>query len=159
MTDDDDVSARDVELEQDGCPSFTISFEDGAQFRTHVSIPGAQSVVNVLFAAALAHRLGVAQYVIDEQFAKLEITGRRTEVRISACGARIIDDSYNAAPESMAAALDLLAKLPATGSRRFRPGATGTSSGGGCVRKPAAMRRCRAGAWSGVPARSRIPLR
>lgn len=117
MTDDDDVSARDVELEQDGCPSFTISFEDGAQFRTHVSIPGAQSVVNVLFAAALAHRLGVAQYVIDEQFAKLEITGRRTEVRVSACGARIIDDSYNAAPESMAAALDLLAKLLATGSR------------------------------------------
>ncbi len=116
-TDDDDVSARNIEVGEDGCPVFDITFEDGAQFKTSLAITGAQSVVNALYAAALAHRLGIAQYVIDEVFGKLEITGRRADVRRATCGARIIDDSYNAAPESMAAALDLLAKLPCEGDR------------------------------------------
>lgn len=116
-TDDDDVSARNIEVGEDGCPTFDITFEDGAQFKTHLSVPGAQSVPNALYAAALAHKLGIAPCAIHEVFAKLEITGRRTEVRSAACGARIIDDSYNAAPESMAAGLDLLASLPCEGAR------------------------------------------
>lgn len=116
-SDDDDVSARNIEVGPDGCPSFDVTFEDGAQFHTRLSIPGAQSVVNVLYAAAIARRMGIAQYEIDECFSRLEITGRRTEVRTARSGAQVIDDSYNAAPESMAAALDLLVKLPAAGDR------------------------------------------
>ena len=114
---DDDVSASHVEVGEDGCPSFDIAFEDGASFKTRLSIPGAQAVPNALFAAAVACRMGVDAQVIGETFGKLEITGRRTEVRPAACGARIIDDSYNASPESMAAGLNLLAKLPCRGSR------------------------------------------
>ena len=116
-SDDDDVSARNIQVEADGCPAFDITFEDGAQFHTKLGIPGAQSVVNALYAAAIARRLGIAQYVIDEVFGKLEITGRRTDVRRAQCGAQVIDDSYNAAPESMAAGLNLLAELPTSGDR------------------------------------------
>lgn len=114
---DDDVCATRVELDEEGCAHFDITFEDGSSFRTHLSIPGAQSVPNALFAAAVAHRLGVPGFEIDEAFSELELTGRRAQVRRAANGARVIDDSYNASPESMAAGLDLLASLSCSGTR------------------------------------------
>ena len=114
---DDDVCATHVELDEDGLAHFDITFEDGTSFKTHLSIPGAQAVPNALFAAAIAHRLGVPAFEIDEAFASLELTGRRVQIRRAACGARVIDDSYNASPESMAAGLDLLSSLPCSGSR------------------------------------------
>lgn len=114
---DDDVCATHIELDEDGRAHFDITFEDGSSFKTHLSIPGAQSVPNALFAAAVAHRLGVPAFEIDEAFASLEMTGRRAQVRYAACGARVIDDSYNASPESMAAGLDLLGSLPCSGTR------------------------------------------
>ena len=114
---DDDVYATHIELDEDGCPVFDLTFEDGSSFKTRLSVPGAQSVPNALFAAAVAHRLGVPGFEIDEAFGELKMTGRRTQVRHAACGARVIDDSYNASPESMAAGLNLFSTLPCTGSR------------------------------------------
>ena len=78
---DDDVCATHIELDEDGRAHFDITFEDGSSFKTHLSIPGAQSVPNALFAAAVAHRLGVPAFEIDEAFASLEMTGRRAQVR------------------------------------------------------------------------------
>lgn len=114
---DDDVSARGIEVGEDGYPSFNLMFQNGSEFKTRLSIPGKQSVVNALYAAAVASILGVPQFTIDEAFSDLSVTGHRQEVRTSSCGARIIDDSYNASPESMAAGLDLLASLPCSGAR------------------------------------------
>ena len=68
---DDDVYATHVELDETGCPHFDITFEDGLSFKTHLSIPGAQSVPNALFAATVAHRLGVPGFEIDEAFPRL----------------------------------------------------------------------------------------
>ena len=116
MSEDDDVWARDITLDDEGRPSFDIMLENGSLYHTGLSIPGAQSVQNALFAAAVASRLGIPQYEIDEAFHELEITGHRQQVRRAACGARIIDDSYNASPESMAAGLDLLTRLDCAGS-------------------------------------------
>lgn len=114
---DDDVYATHIELGEDGCPTFDITFEDGTSFKTRLAIPGAQSVPNALFAAAVAHRLGIPSFEINEAFGSLERTGGRAQVRRASNGARVIDDTYNASPESMAAGLDLLASLPCTGSR------------------------------------------
>ncbi|MDM8299691.1 UDP-N-acetylmuramoyl-tripeptide--D-alanyl-D-alanine ligase [Collinsella tanakaei] len=127
----DDVHCGAIELDDHGCPLFTLTFADGSHIDTKLAIPGAQSVTNALFAAALAHRLGIDAATIDERFGALQITGRRTQVRDAACGARIIDDSYNAAPESMAAALDLLCSLPATGRRMALLGEMGELGGEG----------------------------
>ncbi|MCF2621047.1 UDP-N-acetylmuramoyl-tripeptide--D-alanyl-D-alanine ligase [Collinsella tanakaei] len=117
VSDTDDVRAGAAVLDEYGCPHVSITFEDGSTIDTKLSILGSQSVVNALFAAALAHRLGVEPRKIDEQLGKLKITGRRAQVRDAACGARVLDDSYNAAPESVAAALNLLCALPASGRR------------------------------------------
>lgn len=114
---DDDVCATSVEVGEDGRPSFTMTVRSGAQFKTALAIPGKQSVGNALYAAAVAAELGIPQFTIDEVFRNLQITGRRQEVRRARSGARVIDDSYNASPESMAAGLDLLATLPCSGTR------------------------------------------
>ena len=114
---DDDVSATGIEIGEDGCPTFDLMFQNGSQFKTKVGIMGRQSVGNVLYAAAVAHMLGIPQFTIDEVFKSLKITGRRQDIRSAACGARVIDDSYNASPESMAAGLDLLCSLPCRGER------------------------------------------
>jgi UDP-N-acetylmuramoyl-tripeptide--D-alanyl-D-alanine ligase len=112
---------RNVRVEEDGCPSFEVAFDDKGgepEFRaTKLSIPGAQSVQNAVYAAALAYRLGVSWDVIDSTLRNLTITGRRMEVRRAKNGMRLIDDSYNASPESTAAALDLLCQLPCEGRR------------------------------------------
>ena len=116
-SEDDDVWARDIQVGADGCAEFDIMLENGSQYHTGLSITGAQAVPNALYAAAVAHRLGVAQYEIDQVFHELRLTGHRQELRRAASGARVVDDSYNASPESMAAGLDLLCGLDATGRR------------------------------------------
>lgn len=117
LEESDAVSATAIELGDDGCPSFTLTLEDGSHARTELAITGRQSVSNAVLAAAVASRLGVTVAEIDHAFRALQITGRRQEVRHAASGARIIDDSYNASPESTAAALDLLCTLPTRGRR------------------------------------------
>lgn len=113
----DDVRVSDVRVSDEGQPYFTLTFADGTSLDTHVALPGAQAVINVVYAASIAHRLGVSAKEINSVLTSLQITGRRQEVRRAACGARVIDDTYNAAPESMAAALDLLCSLPCEGAR------------------------------------------
>ena len=82
-----------------------------------MAVTGAQSVSNAVLAAALAERLGIDAATMEAAFKRLAITGRRQELRRAACGARVIDDTYNASPESTAAALDLLEMLPVSGRR------------------------------------------
>ena len=113
----DAVRATDVRVGDDGCPSFELSLEGEPALPCRLSLTGAQSVPNAVFAAAVAHRLGVSGGEVREAFGSLSITGRRQEVRRARSGARVIDDSYNASPESMAAGLDLLAQLPCEGAR------------------------------------------
>lgn len=112
-----DVTASDIRLAADGCPEFTVTFADGGAFATKLSVPGVQSVQNALFGIALGHELGIGAADIDAALRDLTVTGRRQEMRRARVGARIIDDSYNASPESMAAGLDLLCTLPCEGAR------------------------------------------
>lgn len=114
---DDDVSARGIELGDDGCATFDLMLENGSQFQTGLSIPGVPAALNALFAAAVARRMGVPQFEIDRAFHDLEITGHRQQVRRARSGGVVIDDSYNASPESMAAGLDMLARMDVAGSR------------------------------------------
>lgn len=89
----------------------------GESVDTMLAIPGVQSVPNAVKAAAVAYRLGVTPEQIDAAFRGIAITGHRQEIKHAKSGARIIDDSYNASAESMAAGLDLLCSLSCSGSR------------------------------------------
>ncbi len=117
VSDDDEVRACDIRIDDEGRPVFTLDFGLGETIDTLLAIPGAQSVPNAVNAAAVAYRLGVTPEQIDAAFRGLTITGHRQEIKRAKSGARVIDDSYNASAESMAAGLDLLCSLSCTGSR------------------------------------------
>ena len=94
--------------------------EDGMRFElklpratvvTTIPALGRHSVHNALAAAAVGDALGLDAATISAGLAEpFSVPHRTTLVR--AGDWRILDDTYNAAPDSMAAALDLLASLP-----------------------------------------------
>jgi UDP-N-acetylmuramoyl-tripeptide--D-alanyl-D-alanine ligase len=85
----------------------------GRPTRLHAAIPGLGklSVHNALAGAAVGHAAGMAPQSIVHALAGGWSALHRGQV-IALGSIRIIDDSYNASPPSVTAALDLLAGLP-----------------------------------------------
>ncbi len=105
---DADISAADIEVLNNGCCKFKLRTALGTQVVT-LNIPGRHSVNNALAAAACAVAAGanLEQIVAGLQLAKSP--NRRLQVNKLSGGAVVIDDSYNASPSSMRAAIDVLA--------------------------------------------------
>ena len=78
-----------------------------------LAIPGLHNVRNALAAAACAHAAGVAPRTIGDGLSAFRPYVGRLQVKRSALGATVIDDSYNANPDSVRAAIDILAACPA----------------------------------------------
>jgi UDP-N-acetylmuramoyl-tripeptide--D-alanyl-D-alanine ligase len=77
--------------------------------RAILAIPGLHNVRNALAAAACAHAAGIPAKVIGEGLAAFRPYVGRLQVKKTAAGATLIDDSYNANPDSVRAAIDVLA--------------------------------------------------
>lgn len=75
--------------------------------RIFVPVPGKHNVLNSLLAVAVARQLGVSYEEIAEGIKNLEATSMRLDV-INHEGYTIINDAYNASPDSMIAALEVL---------------------------------------------------
>jgi UDP-N-acetylmuramoyl-tripeptide--D-alanyl-D-alanine ligase len=112
------VRATDIRLDDFGRPSFTLLTSEGSAPVT-LRLHGAHNVPNALAAAALAGELGLGlDGIADGLGAAVARSRWRMEVRQRADGVTVINDAYNANPESVRAALDALAHL-AQGSRGF----------------------------------------
>ena len=120
------VRACHVALDDEAHPSFDVTLEAdlgagraGSTFRETLRLTGAQVVPDFLLAFAAALHLGVEPEACAGALEALESTHMRQEVVRAACGCRVIDDSYNASPDSTAAALDALSSMRvAQGGRR-----------------------------------------
>jgi UDP-N-acetylmuramoyl-tripeptide--D-alanyl-D-alanine ligase len=96
---------------------FVLRLPDGAEAEIALPLLGMHSILNALAAAAAAHAVGVGIEQIAVGLSRAAaVHGRLDRIRGRA-GAVIIDDSYNANPSSVRAALDTLAALP--GKRIF----------------------------------------
>ncbi len=84
--------------------------------RVRLAIPGRHNVLNALAALAVSRVLGVAPAAAVQALAWVKPVTGRMEVRHFGA-LTIIDDSYNANPDSMRAALDLLREAPHAGRR------------------------------------------
>src|SRR6266702_4120729 len=112
------VRAADVRLDDLGRPSFTLLTPEGSAPVT-LRLHGAHNVPNALAAAALARELGLGLDGIADGLAAAVARSRwRMEVHQRADGVTVINDAYNANPESVRAAIDALAHL-AQGGRGF----------------------------------------
>ena len=108
----DDVRAVEAEAVGDGRFRALVSCSDGWSRHVTPSVPGRKAVDDMLLALALVWRLGLDRDVAMDAVERMAATHMRLEVVEAPCGARLIDDSYNAAPASMASSLDVLCDLP-----------------------------------------------
>jgi len=109
------VRAADVRLDDLGRPSFTLLTPEGSA-PVALRLHGAHNVPNALAAAALARELGLdLDGIADGLGAAVARSRWRMEVRQRADGVTVINDAYNANPESVRAALDALAHMAQDG--------------------------------------------
>jgi UDP-N-acetylmuramoyl-tripeptide--D-alanyl-D-alanine ligase len=80
--------------------------------RATLAIPGLHNVRNALAAAACAHAAGISAANIGEGLTSFRPYAGRLQVKKASSGATIIDDTYNANPDSVRAAIDVLASCP-----------------------------------------------
>lgn len=82
-----------------------------------VPLPGRHQVYNALAAATVARVLGVKREQIEAGLRQVKMAAGRLEVRELDTEITILDDSYNANPQSMLAALEVLEHWPVSGRR------------------------------------------
>ena len=111
------MRAEGVALDDDGLPTFTARCSDGWSRRVTLNLPGKKVVDDFLLALALIWRAGADRDAAAAAIEQMEHTALRLDVRTSPAGVRVIDDSYNAAPNSMASSLDVLATMACEGRR------------------------------------------
>ncbi|QYJ04739.1 UDP-N-acetylmuramoyl-tripeptide--D-alanyl-D-alanine ligase [Nocardioides panacisoli] len=112
-----DVAWRELRLDDLGRPAFEIGY-DGHWFPVQLRQTGAHQVANAAAAAAFAVAAGESLEAVAHALSEVESASRwRMEVTERPDGLVVINDAYNANPESMRAALEALV---AVGARRGR---------------------------------------
>jgi UDP-N-acetylmuramoyl-tripeptide--D-alanyl-D-alanine ligase len=111
-----DVRVLDLVLDRLGRPSFTLRTAT-ASARVALPLMGAHQALNASAAAAAAMTAGVPLDAAAAALATASLSKWRMEPRGLACGATLLNDSYNANPDSTRAALDALAAVE--GGRRI----------------------------------------
>ncbi len=109
-----DISAANIEVLSNGCCRFdlrtALSQKTALSVKTvTLSIPGRHSVSNALAAAACASAAGANLEQIVAGLEKAAAPDRRLQIKTLPSGGSVIDDSYNASPSSVQAAIDVLA--------------------------------------------------
>ena len=108
-----DVRAEDVALDEAGRAGFTL-VAGGERAAVRLQVVGEHQVANALSAAGAALAAGMAPDAVAAALSAAVPRSRwRMEVTRRDDGVTVVNDAYNANPESMRAALAALAGLPA----------------------------------------------
>ncbi|MSR97250.1 UDP-N-acetylmuramoyl-tripeptide--D-alanyl-D-alanine ligase [Arthrobacter sp. BL-252-APC-1A] len=106
------LRALDAGTDEQGRPVFTLEFPNGEQHRVESGLIGAHHTANLLAAAGAALAAGIAPADIAAGLSGQKAASRwRMERTDRADGVTVINDAYNANPESVRAALRTLAEL------------------------------------------------
>ena len=107
---------RAVELEADTEGTKFICVHDGKRVEMYVPAAGEHNVRNALAAVAVAVEVGVPEEKAVAAIRTYAPPAMRQQIK-EAHGITLIDDTYNASPDSMRAALKILGGLKATGKK------------------------------------------
>ncbi len=126
--------AEHVSVDAQGCPEFDICFRgfrddadasptlfdmepDIERVRVKLALRGVHNVSNALAAAAVGRALGISPQAIAEALGASVAEAGRQELLHGQDGCLIINDAYNASPDSMRASLAVLASMDVSGRR------------------------------------------
>ena len=88
----------------------------GQQTVLRSGLPGAHNASNLLLAFAAARTAGISAEAAAETLRDFSLPGMRWQVSIHG-GATVVNDAYNANPQSMVAALETFMRMPCGGRR------------------------------------------
>jgi UDP-N-acetylmuramoyl-tripeptide--D-alanyl-D-alanine ligase len=115
FSDTADVRAENLELSPYGSYNFDLVYR-GERIPASIPMLGEHNVLNALAAAAVGIAVGMEVTDIARALTTLKLMSKwRMEVHQIPGNVTIINDAYNANPESMTAALETLTAIPATG--------------------------------------------
>src|SRR5205823_5944931 len=107
---------RASEVNQSGSGTDFTILEDAHRCRAQLPVPGLHMVQNALLAVAAGRVFGLSIEECAAGLAAAPLTKARLQIK-EVRGVQFIDDSYNANPDSMTAALRTLVELGAEGKR------------------------------------------
>ena len=107
-----DVRATRLTLDDSVRPSF-VAVTPWGEFEVRLGVSGRHMAVNAAAALAVVGSLGADVGAGAAALSDVGLTPMRMSVVRTASGGTVLDDSYNANPTSMRAALDALAAMPA----------------------------------------------
>lgn len=118
--------AEDIHLDDKGCPTFTLCAQGFVQEGLGVverslcslSLRGVHNVSNACSAAAVGRMAGMSLEEIVRALEASQPESGRQEILHAQAGYTVINDAYNANPDSMRASLNLLRAMEVEG-RRF----------------------------------------
>ncbi len=115
------VWAEDGSLDEEGRPVFTLCAEgfggEVEKVRCCLGLHGEHNVANACAAAAIAHGCGMTLTAIADALARAVPESGRQEMLRTRAGCTVVNDAYNANPDSMRAALAAFRGLPVVGRR------------------------------------------
>lgn len=112
-SDGTDVHVTSVVLDHLARPTFAVTTPLGDAL-VKLAVSGRHMVSNAAAALACVCAVGADLDAAVEALAEVRLTAMRMDVVRLRSGATVIDDSYNANPTSMRAAIDALVAMPAT---------------------------------------------
>lgn len=111
-----DLAWSGVRLDDQGRPAFVLHAH-GASAPVRLRVVGEHQVAAAACASAMATAAGVPLDLVAERLGAAEPVAQRLVRRVAADGPVVLDDTYNAAPASVVAALRTLAAVAPPGHR------------------------------------------
>ena len=103
-----DVVAKNFELDDESMPTFTLQSKAGS-IQIKLPLRGFHNIYNALAASCVLLDMGFSLADIKSSLESIEAVDKRLVTKHGVNGSEIIDDSYNANPQSVKASIDVLA--------------------------------------------------
>ena len=111
-----EVRASSMKFDQNLRSSFVMETPWGRS-EIKLNVAGEHMVSNALAAAAVGLATGLPLEAVTEGLSRVELSPLRMEIVTGSNGTTVINDTYNANPTSMKAAIDSLSLLPCNGRK------------------------------------------
>lgn len=114
LTEDCDVFGKIIGTDQDGCIQLRLD----SLIDIQLAVPGNHQLMNALLAVAVARFAGLTDGEIRDRLEAFQPAEQRMQIS-EVNGVRIINDAYNANPDSMQAAIDFLSNISSGNGRKW----------------------------------------